>query len=341
MIIGTIALSTNQGLGYLVRDFYRNGLIEKVLVQSHVDKKDNPDWFNKKEVDLNVNANWPYCKTISKENLIKIMSFLKEIDILLLFETPFYLDIFKLAESVGVKTVLFPMYEITPFPMYPDAFITTSDLDHQYYTKLYPKVKSYRINIPVPSEIKWNKRKTAKTFIHNSGNGGTYGRNGTNELIESMKYVKSPIKLIIRSQKPIEIPKDSRIEVINKSVKFEDLWSSGDVFVFPEKFNGLSLPIQEAYASGLAVMCGDRFPMNQWLPKEILIPIENYDTKNITNVKFKSAIFCKKNIAKTIDMWYNKEIEEISIKGKKWYEENNWSTLKQKYLNIFQEVING
>ena len=81
--------------------------------------------------------------------------------------------------------------------------------------------------------------------------------------------------------------------------------------------------------------------MNQWLPKEILIPIENYDTKNITNVKFKSAIFCKKNIAKTIDMWYNKEIEEISIKGKKWYEENNWPTLKQKYLNIFQEVING
>ena len=341
MIVGTVALSTNQGLGYLVRDFHRNGLIDEVLIQDHISKTSNPDWFGKNKTDLPVSKNWPYCNKLPENCLEKVSEFLDKIDILLFFETPFYSELVNLANKKKVKIIFFPMYEITYYPVYADAFITVSDLDHQYYTKLYPKIKSYRINIPVPSEIKWKKRDKAKTFIHNAGNGGTYGRNGTKELIKSMKYVKSPVDLIIRSQKEIEIPKDERITVINKSVKFEELWSFGDVFVFPEKFNGLSLPIQEAYASGMPIMCGDRFPMNKWLPTEIMIPVKNYETKNITNVKFKSAIFSEKDIAETIDIWYNKDITNISEKGKLWYEKNSWDVLKNKYIKIFNEVCNG
>ena len=41
------------------------------------------------------------------------------------------------------------------------------------------------------------------------------------------------------------------------------------MFVFPEKFNGLSLPLQEARAAGMLVLATDRFPMNTWLPREM------------------------------------------------------------------------
>lgn len=340
MIVGSICLASNQGLGYLARDFYRNGLIQEVLVQEHPKLNNNPDWFDKEEVDLPVLSGYPYSKNFDSNSRSKVLKFLNKIDLLILFEVAFCNEIFDLAEACGVKVSLFPMYEITPFPMKCSNFITNSDLDYDYYKRLYPNARVDRINIPVPNEVKWTKRSLAKVFVHNSGNGGTYERNNTRLLLRAMKLVKSPIKLIVRSQQKIDNIDDQRVEVVNKSVSFEELWSTGDVFIFPEKFNGLSLPMQEAFASGMPVMCGDRFPMTEWLPQEIMIPIDSYEIKNITNVKFKSAIYSEESIAKSIDSWYNRSIEHLSLKGKEWGSQNNWEALKKRYVKIFEEIVN-
>lgn len=340
MKIGSICLSSNQGLGYLARDFYRNGIIDEVLLQRHPSLINNPDWFNKDDTDIPILPGYPFAKKFDTQTKKKAINFLKKINLLILFEVPFCYEIFSLAKQLDVKVVMFPMYEITPYPMPCDNFLTNSDLDYEYYKKMYPKARVDRINIPIPNEIVWKKRNVAEVFVHNSGNGGTYERNNTNLLLRSMKLVKSPIKLIVRSQQPVNGIDDSRVEVVNKSVKFEELWSIGDVFIFPEKFNGLSLPLQEAYASGMAVMCGKRFPMTEWLPNEIMIPISGYETRNITNVKFKSAIYNEKSIARTIDLWYNKSIEDLSLSGRQWALKNNWNSMKPKYISLFEEIIN-
>ena len=170
--------------------------------------------------------------------------------------------------------------------------------------------------------------------MHNAGNGGTYGRNGTRELLDAMKYVSSPIKLLVRSQTKEYYSSDSRVRILKKQVKFEDLWQLGDVFIFPEKFNGLSLPLQEAYASGMLVMCGDRFPMNDWLPPAPLIKVASEERTNIVNVPFKSAVYEPKDIALKIDEWYDRDIREYSHTGKEWAERNSWTSLKPKYIEI-------
>jgi glycosyltransferase involved in cell wall biosynthesis len=159
------------------------------------------------------------------------------------------------------------------------------------------------------------------------------GRNGTREVTQAMQYVKSPIKLIIRSQVPIQEINDPRIEY--RIGTFEDIWNEGDVFLFPEKFNGLSLPLQEAYASGMLVMAGNRHPMNLWLPNEPLIPIKHFK-RNRISVEFDEAIYDPIQIAETIDLWYNKNIESFSLLGKKWGQENSWDVLKAKYLKILE-----
>ena len=146
-----------------------------------------------------------------------------------------------------------------------------------------------------------------------------------------MQYVKSPIELIIRSQVPLKETNDPRIKYEIGDCK--DLWSIGDVFIFTEKFNGLSLPMQEAFASGMAVMGGDRFPMNEWLPKDTLIPVKGYKTE-ILGCKFESAIYDPREIAKTIDKWYDKDISHISLLGKKFNEDNSWIKLKEKYEDV-------
>lgn len=305
-MVGSIVLGTEQGLGYLAKDFYDNGLIDKVYIQKHSTRKTHYEWY---------------------DNIVENMEDLLDCDTLLMFETAFNYELVKKAKFKGIKTILMVMYECTNPDLAKlfDVVITPSDLDQQYYPQ------GIRINVPIPNHIKHRKRVVAKTFVHNAGNGGLGGRNGTQELLEAMKYVKSPIKLIIRSQVPIKQINDPRIEY--RIGTQDDIWSEGDVFIFPEKFNGLSLPIQEAYASGMVVMCGDRFPMNKWLPKEPLIPVKGYKKERIS-VEFDYAEFSPQDIAKTIDEWYGKGIMKLSESGKLWGKENSWTNLKKKYTEI-------
>lgn len=301
--VGSIVLATEQGLGYLAKSFYDNGLIDIVLIKQHSNRKTHTEWY---------------------ENIAKSEEeLLNNVDVLIFFEEVFDWKIIVRARERGIKTILMVMYECTrnPLPYCPDLVLSPSLLDKQYYPD------SALCTVPV--EVPFRLREKALTFVHNAGNGGLGGRNGTKELIDALQYVKSPIKLIIRSQVPIQDIKDERVEV--RVGTFDDIWSEGDVFIFPEKFNGLSLPLQEAFASGMLVMCGDRFPMNTWLPKEPLIPVKEYKKERIA-VTFESSIFDPKDIAQKIDEWYNKDITEFSLRGKKWAEENSWNNLIKEYL---------
>lgn len=302
--VGSIVLATDQGLGYLAKSFYDNGIINKVYVQPHSSRTNHYDWY---------------------PDRVSSIDGLLECDTLVFFEEVFNWKIIVKAREKGIKTVLIPMYECTrnPLPYQPDLILTPSDLDQKYYPE------GVRINVPV--NVPWRQRDKALVFVHNAGNGGIGGRNGTRELLEAMKDVTVPLKLIVRSQVPINEYPDPRIEY--RIGTFENIWDEGDVFVFPEKFNGLSLPLQEAFASGMLVIAGDRFPINTWLPKEPLIPVDSYKKEKIA-VEFDSAQFSNRAISNTLNSWYGQDISELSRAGKAWALENSWSKLKEKYLEL-------
>jgi len=257
---------------------------------------------------------------------------LKGLDTMLYFEEAFDWKLIPMARNRGIKNVFMPMYECTrkPLPYEPDLFLCPSELDLEYY-----KDKN-SILVTVPVNVKWRQRTKAKNFVHNAGNGGLGGRNGTKELLEAMKYVKSPIQLTVRTQELGLNSFDKRVKIENGTIPYENLFKYGDVFIFPEKFNGLSLPLQEAYASGMLVMCADRFPMNKWLPNEPLIPVKSYRKEKIA-VEFDYAEIDPQDIAKTIDAWYNKDITKYSLMGKEWGIKNSWDVLKKDYRKICEK----
>lgn len=306
---GAVVLATDQGLGYLAKAFYDNGIVDIVHIKEHSSRKTHYEW---------------YPDRVSEEEL------LEKCDTLIFFETPFNWKLIPMARERGIKTILMPMYECTqyPFPYEPDQVWCPSALDYQFYTE---RGQSNCVQVQVPVAVKHATRLKACTFVHNAGNGGLGGRNGTKELIEAIKHVKSPIRLIIRSQVPIKEVPDERIEY--RVGNFDDIWSEGDVFIFPEKFNGLSLPLQEAFASGMAVMAGNRFPTNTWLPKEILIPVSGYHQEKIA-VPFECAEYTPEDIAKTIDDWYGKDIEHLSLLGKEFGEKNSWNIQKKRLRDL-------
>lgn len=330
MKVGSLVFTSNQGLSFLAKAFYDHAIITDVVILAHGRRSDHPEWYPK---------GTPMIYSLRAPDQIQLLrDFCKTMDVMLFFETPFEWSIIDYCKSIRVKTVLMPMYECMPkvLPAIPDLFLNPSELDQQYYQG--------GIYIPVPVEVPWRRRTKAEVFVHNAGNGGLKGRNGTLEVMDAIRYCDSPAKFLIRSQgESGEVqhnPSPSRCDIRVGTLPFADLWADGDVFLFPEKFNGLSLPLQEARAAGMLVMCADRFPMNKWLPTEPLIPVHSYERSCVSGRcnDFQEAIIHSKDIARKVSEWYGRDIECYSEEGRDYADRMSWDRLAPRYLEALESL---
>lgn len=357
--VGSLVYCTHQGLGILAKSFYDNGIVTDPIIVRHGRHHNNLEWYPE---------GTPVIADIRRDVMRVVDPVLAQVDVMFFFETPFDWQIIDRCRKVGVKTLLMPMYECMPrrLPLHPDAIVNPSMLDQQYYPQ--------GTFIPVPVEMPWTKRTTCETFVFSAGHGGLKGRNGTAEVVEALKYIKAPAKLLLRTQGTrLDVPyKPDGTNVLVEqrigTVSPEEVYREGQCFLFPEKFNGLSLPLQEARASGMLIMCGDRFPMNTWLPNAIpgrdfkeergnplvpipgtekietfnpLIPVKGYRKNQIGppyNV-FDEAIFDPRDIAAKIDEWYGRDISDYSESGREWAALNSWTALKPRYVELLQRLV--
>lgn len=331
MIIGSIGYSTYQGLGLLLKDFYDNGIVQVVYNYLHPSRDSYPSWYGNN-----------YVCELNYYDEKQVLKFLKEIDILFILETPFRWEIVDIAKRMGIKFVMMPMHECTPqiLPIIPDGIINPSHLDQENYP-----LGTY-IPVPIPSRVVWHQRTKIQTYVHNAGHLGMRGRNGTKELLEAVKLSEKPYKLLVRGQEELariaHTFKDPRVVFEVGTLPFDKLWSTGDAFIFPERFNGLSLPLQEARAAGMYVMCQDRFPMNEWLPIEGLIPVGYERVDRIGDgCPYIDSIPSPEYIAKKLDACYGRDITQYSYNGKVWAERTSWSVLRPVYLQYFLNIMNG
>ena len=323
--IGSIVLSCNTGLGILSKSFYDNGIIHKVILANHSTYPSNKHWYKEEDV----------CITLTE--------FINKVDILLCFEVPnpeniMDWGIVKMFKDAGKKVAIMPMYESTPFPIpkevMPDIWLFPSELDRDFYNER--GVQGHLVRVPV--DVKSEYRTTIKKFIHNSGSSGSQNldRNGTELLIRALPKINSEVQIIIRSRDINFNINDPRVKVETGDLAYEDLWKEGDAFIFVESYNGLSLPLQEAYAAGMFVIAGDRYPINAWLPKEGLIKPDS-----VKNIKYvfdiiQKASYDSNRLAEKINYWHGKDISEYSRKGVRWGKRNSWARLKERYINLLK-----
>lgn len=371
MNVGTLCYVTEQGLGILAHDFYRHGIItHPVIVRRDSLEHKRPqhfEWYP---------AGTPSC-AINRIPASQIVQHWQaaEVRVALFFETPFDWSLVDRCRSAGIKTIIMPMHECMPrvLPAKPDVWLCPSLLDWvwatgnndikassynttRYLMKMenYPQlgdgkdgVKSVYLPVPVDTEvIPYRERTIAHTFLHSAGHGGLKGRNGTVEVLEAWKLVRSPLHLLVRTQERGHGRTDCNeaggtLRVIHGTLSRNVLFSEGDVFLFPEKFNGLSLPLQEACAAGMAVMCGNRFPMNSWLPGECLLPVAHYHKGRIGGgySEFDEAVFNPKDIAAAMDWWYGRDISHLAQQGQQWRDSHSWEVLGPKILELLEEVV--
>lgn len=361
--IGMICYATSQGLGYLGRWFHRAGVVHDVMVVRHGRRPTHLDWYPEGTREL---VTRPFDGPA-------VDAWLAGVDLVLFFETPFDWSFLQYCRERGKPTVIVGMYECTPErpPHQPTAWVSPSKLDQRYFPG------SPYIPVPVPDEVVWRQRTRALTFLHNAGNLGLKGRNGTAELVEAWGLLKCPARLTVRCQ-----DRDGLLQALRGSrcwraaePRGPDCWSlwddrlfldcrrdkpdhaalfaDHDVYIAPEKHNGLSLPLQEARAAGMLVVTTDRFPHNNWLPHWVqpigagpdnqpcLIPVTSYTRERVSggcNV-IDRALTTPQAIARTVEAVYGADVAKYSRSGRDYREAMSWSKLGPVWTEYLRSVV--
>lgn len=327
--IGLIARCDNGGLGIMSHDFYRNLPIEKALVV--LSQYENfPSRFKDEYV----------CER-GAPMLSEIDDFLEGLDVVLAIETPYNWTIFSRAKEKGVKTVLIPMYEWTKpeLPEMPDLLLCPSEYD----LEMLQDLKVEKTWLPVPIDRKqypFQTRGGNKEFVFNNGHGGFMGRNSLTEFLYAITMIDDDVKFLVRSQVPFEAMPDTRIEANVGEIVQEDLWKRGDIYVHLHKFDGLSLPLQEAMSAGYPIISVNRPPYNKYLPKELLIEPEVVG-KMMMNREIEACTISAQAIAEKISevaKMPKEKLQEISIQMGEQAQKWSWATLKKDYMKLFTEL---
>jgi len=314
MKLGIIARSDNTGLGNQTRELVKMLNPDKILLidSSHFNgNQQHPEWY----------AGYNYAVTkngmASKE---EIYEFLDGIDIVFSCEI-FYSNAFvSIAKKKRVKTVLQYNYEFLDHLANPDLPLPNilvspsswnfSEIEHKFGGRA--KV----VHIPPPTDIDLfskardiNKNKTHKKILHIAGKPAVKDRNGTNTVIEMLKYAKSDFQLVVKSQMPLDIDYDDPRLVVDTSSPDarESLYEGYDAMVLPRRYAGLCLPMNEALISALPVFMTNISPNNNILPQEWLvdsIKIDNLMTRTMLDVYEGDP----KKLAKLIDDYYDSDI---------------------------------
>jgi hypothetical protein len=333
--IGTISYATESGLGIIAKDFTENGIFDKILIVRHEHFENHFDWYpDAQSIRRNITPT-------DKTEFDALIHFINEIDILVVLESPWNPYVIPLCRQLNKKIVLMPNHEWTPWPLDVDFILCPSELEKRLYTTIQNSVPVEHINIPVNSRVKWRQRTTATSFLHNSGRGSSNDRNGTILLSNALPHVHSQLQTTIRGQgklNSISANPNLDIKLINHTVDFESLYSDFDIFIFVERFCGSSLPLQEAFASGLAIISGDRFPINTWLPKNTLVKPIGYEKLDFIGIPFDAAVYDPEDLAKVIDRVAATDISKQSLAGKEWGELNSWNALREKYITTLQSI---
>jgi hypothetical protein len=345
MRLGIIARCDNTGLGNQTRELVKMLNPDKILLidsYSFNNNKQYPQWYDGYNV-IKTTRGMPRTK--------EILAFLDEVDVVISCETFYHLDFVDIARKRNIKTILQYNYELfgnlvhPEWPL-PDILLSPSSWNIDVVKEKFgSKCKVYHLPPPTDTSLfntarENNLSKTHKRILHIAGKKAAKDRNGTNTVVEMLKYSSADYELVIATQTPLDfITKDSRLKINKDNVRNrEDLYNGYDAMVLPRRYAGLCLPMNEALISGLPVFMTDISPNNQILPHNWLVgsnKIGEFKTKLMVDIYEADAT----KLGKTIDNYINSNSIDKNKNTAVELGFNNFSVkvLKDKWLNIINE----
>jgi hypothetical protein len=325
-------------------EFFRHMDCAKVMVVNCPSAKPLPirrDWFP--------GATW----VDRFPNADDFRAWLPGLDVVYTAETGYGRALWPEARRAGVKTVLHANYEFLDRDDHPTLWAAPS----KWHFNELPRP---RVLLPVPIasdrfavRADFPAARPAARFLHIVGRPAIHDRNGTADLLQALKYVRSDATVTIRCQEPGYVEKviDQVASLGNATVQVEtgdtvnywDNYDGQDVLVLPRRFGGLCLPAQEAIGAGLPVIMPDICPNNAWLPHEWLVPAgwcRDFHAKQRVDVYSANH----RALAAKIDEFATTPATGISVYAKAARTARDlatsmsWQTLKPEYEKVLAEL---
>ena len=342
MRLGIIARSDNTGLGNQTRELVKMLNPHRVLLidsRSFNNNKQHPEWYSEYQV----------IKSNGFPRGSEISAFLRDVDVVLSCETFYSTNFADYARNKNVKTVLQYNYEFlenvskSDAPL-PDMFLAPSLWNLDKMIELFGDKTTIKY-LPPPTDASLfagvrenNMSKNHNRLLHIGGRKAARDRNGTETVIEMLKYSKTDYELVIKTQTPLEIKcNDSRLTIdTGNPENREEMYDGYDAMLLPRRYAGLCLPMNEALISGLPVFMTNLMPNSAILPPEWLIKSEKIDqfrAKSMIDVHAGDP----KNLAKIVDAYMNTRRRGNMKKQAMGIGIENFSaeSLKPKYLELF------
>jgi len=279
--IGLVARADVTGLGIQTRDFYRHMKPDHVMIVdlSHLSGRIlNRHWYPDADsvVKYVPYPETPVLKNPDADTKRAIDQMVEQVDLVFTCETVYDYYLIHAAQKKGVKVVLQYNFELldhvhnTGLPQ-PDVFMAPSMW--RYEDISFP----HKVFVPVPvdREIfkpqKWDSP-VINQWIHPGGNPVMEDRNGTKVCIEAWNYTKSNARLKVTTPDRQIMAPNNKVHVARGLAKEpQDNYVGAEGFVFPRKFGGLCLPLNEAMSIGMPCLMSGVKPQVQFLPAEALV----------------------------------------------------------------------
>lgn len=269
MRIGLLARSDHRGLGIQSVEFFRNMDPHRTVIvdMGHLSPYENhPEDF-------------PGARMVTYRSSLEplpdpVKAMVRDVDVVWAAETLYWDELVPYAKKHRTKTVVTANFEFhrwlaTPDLPKPDLFLAPST----WHLEEWPAGTKH-LPFPVARDrFPFRLRTEARTFLHIAGHRAMQDRAGTRLVLMASRYVRSDVRIVIRSQTSMPAYRNlRRLDVRQGDIEdYRDLYSEGDVLLHPRRYGGLSLPLNEAQSLGMPVIALDRHPERGILPPESFI----------------------------------------------------------------------
>lgn len=345
MKIGLIARADKTGLGIQTKAFYDHMQPARTLV---VDLRhcsgQIPDMSLYPDGHLWHDRRYPGTEVISDPILDR---FLDGLDLVFTCETPYNYYLFEKARQLGVRTVQQYNFEFLDYLHFaglplPDLLAAPSLWKIPIVKRKLPATRVEFLPVPVDREkVPFRHRDRLQTLLHTAGTPAVEDRNGTLIAIEAMNFVEAPVTLTVKTQKRLPVRSSDKIQLDYSDVpNYWDLYGDEDAFLFPRKFGGLSLPINESISCGMVPILSGCDPQTAWIPEDCLV--RGAITKQImTKTMIDIYEVSPQSLAAKIDELYEdtSKFSRLSQKMDEIANSISWKTLKDTYISTFEGLL--